>query len=92
MGLTESNITQPANKGKLTLPTPSWSLKNYDHPPPPSPPPPVTYIHMNLPPNYARQSRPLQNIPIAHRLLNKKGGRRPRKPRFAQSSRVLKVT
>ena len=37
-----------------------------------------------VPQTYVWQSRPFQNIPIAHRLLSQEGGKRPRKPRFAQ--------
>lgn len=36
-----------------------------------------------VPQNYAQQSRPFQNSPIAHRLHNQESDRRPREPRFA---------
>ena len=49
-----------------------------------------TFASGTVPQNYAQQSRPFQNSPIAHRLHNQESDRRPREPRFAQSSRVLR--
>ena len=48
-----------------------------------------TFASVTVPLIYAPQSLPFQNSAIAHRLPNQEGGRRPREPRFAQSSRVL---
>ena len=51
-----------------------------------------TFASVTVPLSYAPQSLPFQNSAIAHRLPNQEGGRRPREPRFAQSSRVLSFT
>ena len=51
-----------------------------------------TFASGPVPQNYAPQNPPFQNSAIAHRLLNQEDGRRPREPRFAQSSRELSFT
>ena len=48
-----------------------------------------TFAPGTVPLNYAPQNPPFQNSTIVHRLLNQEGGKRPREPRFAQSSREL---